>query len=76
MMQMPVSTLAALPVGRLSWLAQQLAEPESRKANRCGWLFCWYFVVGRAGFEPATNGLKVRSPWETTSPLAILFPRS
>jgi hypothetical protein len=35
-------------------------RPESKKpTNRNSWAVC-LFVVGRAGFEPATNGLKVR----------------
>ena len=34
-------------------------KPKNRKAPPCEWGFLFY-LVGRAGFEPATNGLKVR----------------
>ena len=32
---------------------------KSKKPTRTDWLFA-FVLVGRAGFEPATNGLKVR----------------
>jgi hypothetical protein len=40
--------------------------PETKKGSNCLEPFCLLliftaeFLVGRAGFEPATNGLKVR----------------
>jgi hypothetical protein len=34
-------------------------RPESKKPTNINSWACWVFVVGRAGFEPATNGLKV-----------------
>ncbi len=33
---------------------------EKQKAQSEDWAKCLIYLVGRAGFEPATNGLKVR----------------
>jgi hypothetical protein len=33
---------------------------ENKKPSQVGWAKCLILLVGRAGFEPATNGLKVR----------------
>ncbi len=38
----------------------EATEPEKEKAHERKFVGFWLFVVGRAGFEPATNGLKVR----------------
>ena len=40
--------------------AKGLAQAKNKKAHEPKFVGFFKYLVGRAGFEPATNGLKVR----------------